>query len=206
MARLRHAGTIQLDHAVVATGVAALAALSSLAVFDTEAHAADTHDTYQLVTAVVTPAASVSPPPVSVSPTPSGWFTPVARYHFSARFGVAGSWSSGHHTGLDFVTRDGSPIRAATNGVVVAAGSAGAYGNLLQIRVAPKTEIWMAHLSRFTVKPGDVVKAGQTVGRVGMTGNTSGPHCHFELRVNEKAKNPEAYFWPDGKPVTRMRR
>lgn len=150
-------------------------------------------------------AAPVTPPPVSVSPTPSGWYTPVAKYYFSARYGVAGSWSSGHHTGLDFVTRNGMPIRAATDGVVVAAGYAGAYGNLLQIKVAPKTQIWMAHLERFNVKPGAQVKAGEIVGWVGMTGNTTGPHCHFEVRIKDKPQNPEPFFWPDGDAVTRIR-
>ncbi len=146
------------------------------------------------------------PPPVSVSPTPSGWYTPIAKYYFSARFGVAGSWSIGRHTGLDFVASQGTPIRAAADGVVVAAASADAYGKLLQIKVAPKTQIWMAHLERFNVKPGDVVKAGQVVGRVGMTGNTTGPHLHFEVRIKGKSKNPEAYLWPDGDAVTRIRR
>ena len=150
--------------------------------------------------------ATPKPPPVSVSPTPSGWYTPVAKYYFSARYGVAGDWSSGRHTGLDFVTRNGAPIRATTNGVVVAAASAGAYGNLLQIKVAPKTQVWMAHLQRFNVRPGDVVKAGEVVGWVGMTGNTSGPHCHFEVRVKDKATNPERFFWPDGNVVTRINR
>jgi len=90
--------------------------------------------------------------------------------------------------------------------VVVAAASAGAYGNLLQIKVAPKTQVWMAHLQRFNVRPGDVVKAGEVVGWVGMTGNTSGPHCHFEVRVKDKATNPERFFWPDGDVVTRINR
>ena len=143
-------------------------------------------------------------PPADLSHTPSGWYTPVAKYYFSARFGVAGSWASGHHTGLDFVTKEGTPIRAATDGVVVAAGWAGAYGQLLQIRIAPKTEIWMAHLDKFLVKKGDVVKAGQVVGKVGMTGNTTGPHCHFEVRVKDKPKNPELYFWPAGNSVTNI--
>lgn len=145
-------------------------------------------------------------PPPDLSHTPSGWYTPVATYYFSARFGVSGSWSSGHHTGLDFVTKDRTPIRSATDGVVVAASSAGAYGNLLQIKIGPKTEIWMAHLAKFLVKKGDVVKAGQVVGKVGMTGNTTGPHCHFEVRVKDKPKNPEPYFWPDGQSVTRIKR
>lgn len=155
---------------------------------------------------VPAPAAQVAPkpPPVSVSPTPSGWFTPVAKYYFSARYGVAGSWSSGRHTGLDFVTRNGAPIRAAADGVVVAAAYEGAYGNLLQLKVGPKTQVWMAHLQRFNVSPGDVVKAGEVVGWVGMTGNTSGPHCHFEVRVKDQPTNPERFFWPDGDVVTRI--
>ena len=88
---------------------------------------------------------SPTAPPADLSHTPSGWYTPVAHYYFSARFGVPGGWSSGHHTGLDFVTKQGSPIRAATDGVVVAADWAGAYGQLLQIKIGPKMQIWMAH-------------------------------------------------------------
>ncbi len=157
--------------------------------------------------AVVAPRKRLAPRSlVSVSPTPSGWYTPIAKYYFSARFGVPGSWSTGRHTGLDFVASQGTPIRAATDGVVVAAASADAYGNLLQIKIAPKTQIWMAHLEGFNVKLGDVVEAGQVVGRVGMTGRTTGAHLHFEVRIKDKAKNPEAYFWPDGDAVTRIRR
>jgi len=149
---------------------------------------------------------SPTAPPADLSHTPSGWYTPVAHYYFSARFGVPGGWSSGHHTGLDFVTKQGSPIRAATDGVVVAADWAGAYGQLLQIKIGPKMQIWMAHLDQFKVSKGDVVKAGQVVGIVGMTGNTTGPHCHFEVRVKDAAVDPEPYFWPDGNSVTRIRR
>lgn len=154
--------------------------------------------------------APASPPPapsdVDLSHTPSGWFTPVSKYYFSARFGVPGPWASGHHTGLDFVTKEGTPIRAATGGVVVAADWAGAYGQLLQIKIGPKTQIWMAHLDKFAVHKGDVVQPGQVVGFVGMTGHTTGPHCHFEVRVKDKPVNPEPYFWPDGNSVTRIGR
>ena len=54
------------------------------------------------------------------------------------------------------------------------------------------------------VKAGDVVKAGEVVGWVGMTGNTSGPHCHFEVRIKDQPTNPERFFWPDGDVVTRI--
>lgn len=145
-------------------------------------------------------------PPVDPTLTPSGWFTPVSRYYFTARFGVPGSWSSGYHTGLDFATKQGTPIRAVSDGVVVAADWAGAYGQLLQLKVGPKTQVWMAHLDRFAVRSGEKVKAGEVIGYVGMTGNTSGPHVHFEVRVKGKSVNPERYFWPDGDSVTRLGR
>ena len=100
-------------------------------------------------------------PGADLSHTPSGWYTPVAHYYFSARFGVPGGWSSGHHTGLDFVTKQGSPIRAATDGVVVAADWAGAYTTAPRSRSGRRCRIWMAHLDQFKVSKGDVVKAGQ---------------------------------------------
>lgn len=149
--------------------------------------------------------AATAPAPAQPVTTPSGWYTPVAKYYFSARFGVPGSWSSGYHTGLDFVTKQGTPVRAATSGVVVSSEYEGAYGNIVRIRVAPGVQIWMAHLEDVKVSKGDRVEPGQTIGRVGMTGRTSGPHCHFEVRVKGKAVNPEKYFWPAGHPVTRQK-
>lgn len=135
--------------------------------------------------------------------TPSGWLTPVKHYWLSAHFGDAGSWSSGHHTGLDFVAPEGAPLRAPVDGVVVAAGPAGAYGNLLQVRIGRGVELWFAHLGQFTVGVGDHVRQGQLLGRVGMTGRTTGPHSHFEVRVRGKARNPERYFWPGGNAAQR---
>lgn len=211
-------GANQQPYLLLACGAVVLAAAVPLVVVDEQAQAAGA------ASAPVTSAAIVSPqllpvggetpvpaPPAPAAPadpavTPSGWFTPVASYYFSARYGVPGSWSSGHHTGLDFVTRNGAPVRAATDGVVVAARYEGAYGNLLQIKIAPKTEIWMAHLGKFHVQEGERVKAGQVVGTVGMTGRTSGPHCHFEVRIAGKARNPERYFWPNGDATTRTGR
>lgn len=151
------------------------------------------------------PAPPAPPVPASVSPTPSGWFTPVAHYGLTARFGVPGSWASGYHTGLDFATKYGSPVRAATSGVVVASIFESAYGNLVQIKVGPSTQVWYAHLGDVYVEEGQRVKAGDVIGRVGMTGRTSGPHSHFEVRIKDKPQNPEDYLWSDGHPVTRMR-
>lgn len=87
--------------------------------------------------------------------------------------------------------------------MVVATESAGAYGNLLRIRVARGTEMWFAHLRDFSVVQGQRVEAGELVGQVGMTGRTTGSHLHFEVRVGEKVRNPERYLWPDGRVVKR---
>ncbi|NQU37241.1 MAG: M23 family metallopeptidase [Actinobacteria bacterium] len=153
----------------------------------------------------VVPVPKPEPEPKDPSHLSSGWYTPVAKYSMTARFGVPGGWSSGYHTGLDLATNSGRAIRAATAGRVISADYEGAYGNIVKIRIAPKTEIWMAHMDRVKVKRGDQVTAGQVVGTVGMTGNTSGPHCHFEVRVNGKPKNPENFLWPDSKSVRTLR-
>lgn len=135
----------------------------------------------------------------------SGWYTPVTKYSMTARFGVPGSWASGHHTGLDLATNEGRTVRAATDGKVVSAKYEGAYGNLVKLKIGPKTEIWMAHLNSVEVKKGDVVKAGAAIGTVGMTGRTSGPHLHLEVRVNDKVKDPEDFLWPTGKVMKNLK-
>ncbi len=170
--------------------------------------------------ALVTPATPepvvTTAAPVAVEPGPepkkkdpalleSGWYIPVAKYSMTARFGVPGSWSSGYHTGLDLATNEGRLIRALTDGKVVSANYEGAYGNLVRIKIGPKTEIWMAHLDNVKVSKGDRVKAGEAIGTVGMTGRTSGPHLHLEVRVNDKPKNPEEYLWPSGKISKKMK-
>jgi murein DD-endopeptidase MepM/ murein hydrolase activator NlpD len=146
--------------------------------------------------------AVLAPKPAPVLTTPTGWYTPVARYHLTARFGIPGPWQSGYHTGLDFATKEGTPIRAVTDGVVIFAGDGLAYGNLSKIKIAPHVEIWMAHQDRFAVERGDHVKAGQIVGYVGMTGHTTGPHCHFEVRVKGEPQDPAPFFWGHGQPVS----
>lgn len=151
------------------------------------------------------PAGAAAPPPAidADGRTLSGWLTPVNHYWLSARFGEPGPWSSGHHTGLDFVAPIGTPVRAPADGVVVAAAPGGAYGNLLKLRIAPGIELWFAHLRQFDVVVGARVHQGQSIGRVGMTGHTTGPHSHFEVRVRGTARDPEKYFWPDGNTAQR---
>ncbi|MGQ0625048.1 MAG: M23 family metallopeptidase [Sporichthyaceae bacterium] len=114
---------------------------------------------------------------------------PVSGYRLTAHFGESsGYWSAGH-TGLDFAAPYGTPIRAVANGVVVFSGWDGSYGYKTVIRHADGTETWYAHQSRMLIRSGQVA-AGDIIGRVGSTGNSTGSHLHFEVRVNDIALNP----------------
>lgn len=100
------------------------------------------------------------------------------------------------HGGVDIPTAVGTPVVATADGVVSFAGERGDYGNLLTIRIDDRTETRDAHLSRFAVAVGDVVKKGQVIGYSGGArgapgaGNSTGPHLHHELRIDGKAVNP----------------
>ena len=110
------------------------------------------------------------------------WQPPTSGYRLTARFGMSGGmWSNGH-TGLDFATASGTPIVAVANGVITETGSAGAYGNQTIQTLADGTEIWYCHQTTISVQPGDTVTAGQQIGTVGTTGNSTGPHLHLEVR------------------------
>ena len=110
------------------------------------------------------------------------WHLPTQGYHLTARFGMAGGLWSSNHTGLDFAAPSGTPIFAVANGVITETGSAGAYGNRTVETLADGTEIWYCHQSAINVKVGQQVIGGQTIGAVGSTGNTTGPHVHLEVR------------------------
>ena len=110
------------------------------------------------------------------------WQLPTTGYHLTARFGMAGGLWSSNLTGLDFATASGTPIVAVANGKITKTGSAGAYGNQTIETLADGTEIWYCHQTDIGVSPGDTVSAGQQIGTVGSTGNTTGPHLHLEVR------------------------
>jgi murein DD-endopeptidase MepM/ murein hydrolase activator NlpD len=93
-----------------------------------------------------------------------------------------GNYTLGYHTGVDFSAPTGTVVKAVADGVVVASDSAGAYGINVKIKHADGTYSFYAHLSAKTVFPGAQVKAGRMIGNVGSTGNSSGPHLHFEIR------------------------
>jgi murein DD-endopeptidase MepM/ murein hydrolase activator NlpD len=114
----------------------------------------------------------------------NAWKLPLAAgaYRLTARFGqCSGLWSH-CHTGLDFAAPEGTPIVAVANGVIDETGWAGAYGNRTVMTLEDGTELWFCHQSAFNTEPGAQVVGGQTIGFVGATGNTTGPHLHLEVR------------------------
>ncbi len=114
---------------------------------------------------------------------------PVQGYRLTAGFGSsAGYWSHGH-TGTDFACPYGTAIRAVGSGRIISAGWDGAYGWKTVQVLNDGTEIWYAHQSKMLVKSG-YVNAGDVIGRVGSTGNSTGPHLHLEVRINDRPINP----------------
>ncbi|MFI8961801.1 transglycosylase family protein [Streptomyces sp. NPDC053493] len=127
------------------------------------------------------PAARPAPRP---APAADRFTSPVADTDVGTRYRVQGSsWSSGYHTGVDFPVPTGTSVRAVASGRVVSAGWGGAYGYQIVIRHEDGRYSQYAHLSALTVREGQRVGAGQRIARSGSTGNTSGPHLHFEMRT-----------------------
>jgi murein DD-endopeptidase MepM/ murein hydrolase activator NlpD len=130
------------------------------------------------------------------------WVKPVTGYKLTASFNQGGNMWSHKHSGQDFAVPVGTPVKAAFNGVVVKAGPNGggdgpAYGNAIVIKHTNGKYSQYAHLSKVNVSVGKSVKAGQTIARSGNTGNSSGPHLHFEIRTTPNygsALNPMAYL------------
>lgn len=112
----------------------------------------------------------------------TGWVSPVGG-GISTPYRASGSmWSSGYHTGVDFIASSGTTVRAVGAGNVVSAGWSGAYGNEVVIQHADGTYSQYAHLSSLSVSSGQSVSGGQQIGLSGSTGNSTGPHLHFEIR------------------------
>lgn len=104
------------------------------------------------------------------------------------------------HEGIDFMAPIGTPILAAAAGVVVEAKWHPGYGNMVEIEHNNKTTTRYAHASKLLVKSGDIVRLGQTVALVGSTGRSTGPHLHFEVRVDGVAQNPNKFLEKNGLP------
>lgn len=124
-----------------------------------------------------------SPPPPSgtggraASPIKSGY-----NYYISLAFGVPGNYAAGYHTGRDYAANSGTPLVAVLDGTISRTGyDANGYGNYVVLSAVNGRDYWYCHLSSITKSSGSVV-ANQEIGKVGSTGNSTGPHCHFEDR------------------------
>jgi murein DD-endopeptidase MepM/ murein hydrolase activator NlpD len=107
---------------------------------------------------------------------------PIKNGKVTTPFGKVGKhWSSGKHTGVDFAVPIGTPILAVADGKIENASWGKAYGKQIVQKVDGGWVIY-AHLNALRVKPGATVKKGQIIGESGNTGNSTGPHLHFELR------------------------
>ncbi|WP_327327301.1 LysM peptidoglycan-binding domain-containing M23 family metallopeptidase [Streptomyces sp. NBC_01210] len=114
----------------------------------------------------------------------SGFTAPVDGATVITPYHLAGAmWASGYHTGLDFAASTGTTVKAVGPGTVVSAGWGGAYGNQIVIQQSDGTYSQYAHLSALSVTSGQSVSGGQQIGLSGTTGNSTGPHLHFEIRT-----------------------
>lgn len=111
----------------------------------------------------------------------------------SSRFGQREPTTSTvpkNHTGIDIAANTGTKIIASTGGEVVLASEEGDYGKHLKIQIGEVSVIY-AHCNSLYVKQGDIVSQGQEIAEVGSTGNSTGPHLHFEIRISERKIDPE---------------
>ena len=123
-----------------------------------------------------------------------------SRYNLRRKIAYYGN-KVRHHRGTDFAAPKGTPIMASGNGVIKKAGWCGGGGNCVKIRHNSTYETVYAHMSKFArgIKNGVRVKQGQTIGYVGSTGKSTGPHLHYEVIVNGKKVNSQTLKLPSGK-------
>ena len=121
----------------------------------------------------------------------------IGEVEFTSGFGVRLDPFLGRpamHTGLDFRAATGDPVRATANGKVVSSGWAGGYGRMVEIDHGNGLSTRYGHLSEINVKVGDPVKIGQVIGAVGSTGRSTGPHLHYETRIDGEAVDPQKFL------------
>jgi murein DD-endopeptidase MepM/ murein hydrolase activator NlpD len=149
----------------------------------------------------VAPVAGAAPSPTAAAPSPTKapgrLIVPVPGAPITSPFGyrihpIYGT--SKLHTGIDYGADEGTPIRAAADGVVVSAGWYGGYGNATIIDHGGGIATLYGHQSSIGVSAGQKITQGQTIGRVGCTGDCTGPHVHFEVRLNGDPVNPAGYL------------
>lgn len=120
--------------------------------------------------------------------------TPVSGI-ITSRFGNRESIRSSGHTGLDIAAPYGTSIKAAASGTVRFAGYSGGYGYVVKLTHDNGVETYYGHCSKLYVSAGQKIKAGDVIAAVGSTGNSTGNHLHFEVRVNGSEVNPQNYLY-----------
>ena len=133
--------------------------------------------------------------------------SPVAFTRISSGFSmrvhpVTGNWKQ--HKGIDMAAPTGTPIRAAADGVIDSMGYKGGYGNMIVLKHWAPYSTAYGHMSRFasSVRKGQKVSQGDVIGYVGTTGMSTGPHLHYEFRVNNEQRNPLSIDMPNTQPLT----
>jgi murein DD-endopeptidase MepM/ murein hydrolase activator NlpD len=124
-------------------------------------------------------------------------FMPVKDFRYTSGFGFRYDPFNGAgamHAGLDMAGAYGEPIYASASGTVLQAGRANGYGNLVEIGHGKGIDTRYGHLSQILVQPGEKVRQGQIIGRMGSTGRSTGVHLHFEVRVDGRAVNPRPFL------------
>jgi murein DD-endopeptidase MepM/ murein hydrolase activator NlpD len=121
----------------------------------------------------------------------------IGEVEFTSGFGIRTDPFLGRpamHTGLDFRASMGDPVRATANGKVSSSGWAGGYGRMVEIDHGNGLSTRYGHLSEINVKVGDPIKIGQVIGAVGSTGRSTGPHLHYETRIDGEAVDPQKFL------------
>ena len=113
----------------------------------------------------------------------------------TSRYGERSSLRRSTHTGLDIACTTGTDIKVVSNGTVTFSGKKGSYGNLIIVDHGNGVETWYGHCSKLYEKVGNTVNAGDIIAAVGSTGNSTGPHLHFEIRINGECVNPQNYVY-----------
>ena len=116
---------------------------------------------------------------------------------FGFRRNPFGGRSYEFHSGMDIDGEKGDDVIAPANGTVIKAGWHGGYGNMIEIDHGNGLTTRYGHLSKIGVSVGDSVQRGQLIGLIGSTGRSTGPHLHYELRLNDKAINPRRFLPPE---------
>lgn len=195
------AGSAFAAEGKAAAPVAVTASAAVAAQAETQAHAAAAKATAAKQVAVKKAATKVVAAKKAAS-----WVKPVATYTLTASYNQGGAMWAHKHSGQDFAVPVGTPVKAAGAGTVVKAGPNGggdgpAYGNAIVVKHANGTYSQYAHLSKIKAHVGQKVAAGQQIALSGNTGNSSGPHLHFEIRTTPNygsAVNPAAFLRSHG--------